>query len=271
MNELTELRIAFIGAGNMAEALVKGLLRAQVPAAHLCVSDVRAERLDYFRATFGVNAVADNLGAAREADVVVLAVKPQQFGEVLPALAGVAGRALFVSIAAGIPTARIERALGPRARVVRVMPNTPALVGAGISALCSGAHASPKDVETAEALLRAVGKTVRVEERLMDAVTAVSGSGPAYIFRVMEAMEAAAIAQGLAPDQARALVVATIVGAGQLAASSGRAPVELREQVTSKGGTTEAALKVLDARDLVGAFNEAVAAAARRARELAGN
>lgn len=270
MNELDNRRIAFIGAGNMAEALVKGLLHAGVSAARITVTDVRSARLDYFRTAFGVGALADNVEAARGADMVVLAVKPQQFNEVLPALSPAVDRALFVSIAAGIPTARIECALGPTARVVRVMPNTPALVGAGISALCAGSRATEEDLSVAEALLRAVGKTVRVEERLMDAVTAVSGSGPAYIFRVMEAMEAAAIAQGLAPDQARALVVATVAGAGQLAACSGRAPSELREQVTSKGGTTEAALRVLDARDLAGAFNDAVAAAVRRARELAG-
>lgn len=270
MSELDNRRIAFIGAGNMAEALVKGLLQAGVAAARIAVTDVRPARLDYFRGAFGVTALADNVEAARGADIVVLAVKPQQFNEVLPALSSAVDHALFVSIAAGIPTARIERALGPTARVVRVMPNTPALVGAGISALCAGSRATEEDLAVAEALLRAVGTTVRVEERLMDAVTAVSGSGPAYIFRVMEAMEAAAIAQGLAPEQARALVVATVAGAGQLAASSGRAPSELREQVTSKGGTTEAALKVLDARDLAGAFNDAVAAAVRRARELAG-
>lgn len=270
MSELDKRRIVFIGAGNMAEALVKGLLKAGVSAARIAVTDVRSERLDYFRATFGVTALAENAQAAREADIVVLAVKPQQFSEVLPALSAAVDRALFVSIAAGITTARIERALGPSARVVRVMPNTPALVGAGISALCAGSRAAADDLAVAETLLRAVGATVRVEERLMDAVTAVSGSGPAYVFRVMEALEAAAIAQGLAPEQARILVVATVAGAGQLAASSGRAPSELREQVTSKGGTTEAALKVLDARDVTGAFSDAVAAAARRARELAG-
>jgi pyrroline-5-carboxylate reductase len=270
MTDIRNAHIAFIGAGNMAEALVKGLLRAGIPPHHLTATDVRPERIDYFRSAFGIRAQGDNRAAALAASVVVLAVKPQQMAEALADLADAADRALFISIAAGIPTARIERALGGVARVVRAMPNTPALVGAGISALCAGAHAGPDDLALAEALLQAVGATVRIDESLMDAVTAVSGSGPAYVFRLMEAMEAAGVEQGLPPAAARALVLATVAGAGALAKASGRSPSELREQVTSKGGTTEAALKVLDEKDLMGAFSAAIAAAARRARELAG-
>ena len=270
MKALADSRIVFIGAGSMAEALVKGLCAAGVPPAHLMVTDVRAERLAYFQSTFGVAGTADNAAAVLGADAAVLAVKPQQFGDILPALREAATHALFISIAAGVTTARIEQALGGSARVVRVMPNTPALVGAGVSALCAGAAASAGDLDFADALLRAVGSTVRVPEAQMDAVTAVSGSGPAYIFRVMEAMEAAALELGLAPPVARELVLATVAGAGQLAVQSGRPPAALREQVTSKGGTTEAALKVLEARDLSGAFSEAMQAAAQRARELAG-
>lgn len=270
MTNLRDIRLACIGAGNMAEALVKGLLRAGLSPAQVTVTDVRHERLDYFRSAYGVQAAPDNRAAAKAADVILLAVKPQQMNDVLAELAGATERALFVSIAAGIPTARIERALGAPARVVRVMPNTPALVGAGISALCGGAHAAADDLALAEVLLQAVGQTVRVDEALMDAVTAVSGSGPAYIFRVMEAMEAAAVQHGLPQETARSLVLATVAGAGQLAQSSRRAPSELREQVTSKGGTTEAALKVLNERDIAGAFSDAIAAAVRRARELAG-
>ncbi len=263
-------RIVFIGAGNMAEALVKGLRAAGVPGARMGVTDVRPERLAWFRDRYGVAGTADNAAAAAGADLLVLAVKPQQFDEVLPALCGAGGRALVVSIAAGIPTARIERALGAASRVVRAMPNTPALVGAGVSALCAGSRAGEADLARAERILRAVGSTVRVPESLMDAVTAVSGSGPAYVFRLMEAMEAAARRQGLAPDVARALVGGTVLGAGRLAVESGRAPDELRAQVTSKGGTTEAAFRVLEDRDLAGAMDAAMDAAARRARELAG-
>ncbi|MCZ7591403.1 MAG: pyrroline-5-carboxylate reductase [Kiritimatiellae bacterium] len=262
-------KIVFIGAGNMAEALVKGLCNAGVPSHSIATTDPRAERLEYFKTTYGVGASSDNAEAATGADTIVLAVKPQHISEVLASLRGVAPDALYVSIAAGIPTARIEKELSGRPRVVRVMPNTPALVGAGVSALCAGAHATTADLERAESLLRAVGATVRVTESQMDAVTAVSGSGPAYVFRVMEAMEQAGVELGLSSEVTRELVLQTFLGASKLAVESGRAPQLLREQVTSKGGTTEAALKVLNERDLVGVFSEALSAAARRARELA--
>lgn len=253
----------------MAEAMVSGLLKAGVPPSHLDASDVRPEALQRFRCVFGVRTWEKNADAAREAEAIVLAVKPQQMDSVLPDLSAFAPRALFISIAAGIPTSRIERALGNSARVVRVMPNTPALVGAGIAALCRGANARDGDLAFAEAMMRAVGKTVRVDESLMDAVTAISGSGPAYVFRMMEALEKAAIGQGLAPEVARQLVVATVAGAGRLAEVSGRDPADLRRQVTSKGGTTEAALREIDAREFDGMFEAAVQAAVRRARELA--
>lgn len=264
-----EQRVVFIGAGNMAEALVKGLRGSGLPAENIRVTDVRAERLEYFRATFGVTASMDNVAAVQGANLVVLAVKPQQFAAVLEDLRGAAPAALYVSIAAGIPASRIEAALGGHTRVVRVMPNTPALVGAGVSAICAGAHATEEDLALAESLLQSVGATVRVPEAQMDAVTAVSGSGPAYVFRVMEAMEAAARELGLEPDVARALVLQTVAGAGRLAVLSGRPPAALREQVTSKGGTTEAALRVMNERDLAGVFASAMTAAMERARELA--
>ncbi|MCS6771821.1 MAG: pyrroline-5-carboxylate reductase [Kiritimatiellae bacterium] len=269
MTDLLCTRVAFIGAGNMAEAMVSGLRRAGVPPENIRASDIRPEQLERFRRLFGVATYAANADAARDADVIVLAVKPQQMAAVLPELAPFSRVALFLSIAAGIPTARLEAALGSSARVVRAMPNTPALVGAGIAALCRGARATEGDLALAEALMRAVGKTVQVEEALMDAVTAISGSGPAYVFRIMESLERAAIAQGLPSEVARQLVLATIAGAGQLAERTGRAPAELRQQVTSKGGTTEAALREMEVRDLDGLFAAAVAAAVRRARELA--
>lgn len=265
----SQQKIVFIGAGNMAEALVKGLRQAGVSAQSMVVTDLRAERLAHFKDTYGVAGATDNRAAAAGADTIVLAVKPQQMSEALASLADAASDALYVSIAAGVPTARIERELGGTARVVRVMPNTPALVGAGVSALSAGARATPEDLDRAETLLRAVGTTVRVEESQMDAVTAVSGSGPAYVFRVMEAMERAGVELGLSNTLARTLVLETVRGAAKLALESGQPPATLREQVTSKGGTTEAALKVLNERDLVAAFAEALAAAARRARELA--
>ncbi len=262
-------RIVFIGAGNMAEALVKGLRSSGVPASQIVVTDVREERLAYFRNSFGVSAMTDNCAAVRGADAVVLAVKPQQFSSVLEPLRGVAPNALFISIAAGITTKRIEAALGANTRVVRVMPNTPALVGAGVSAVCAGSVATQGDVALAMRLLGAVGATVRVDEAQMDAVTAVSGSGPAYVFLVMEAMEQAGVKLGLAPEVARELVLDTVAGAAKLALDSGRTPAALREQVTSKGGTTEAALRVMGERDLAGVFSAALAAAAARSKELA--
>lgn len=270
MVDLLNATIAFIGAGNMADALVKGLLHAGCRRERLRASDVEAARRERMRAAHGISVFADNVEAAGDADVVVLAVKPQHFPDAVPPLAAVAEGRLFLSIAAGIPTRKIEAMLGGAARVVRAMPNTPALVGAGISAICGGTRASAEDLAMAEAILGAVGRVVRVEERLMDAVTAVSGSGPAYFFRVMEALESAAIAQELPSAVARELAVATAWGAGRLAAETGRTPGELRAQVTSKGGTTEAALRVLEARDIGGCFLEAVEAAVRRARELAG-
>lgn len=262
--------LAFLGAGNMAEALVKGLLAAGSAAAErVTVTDVRPERLDHFRRVYGVRGSASNREACAAADVVVLAVKPQQLRDVLAEVAPVLrADALVVSIAAGWRTASIEGALGRPQAVVRVMPNTPALVGAGVSALCGGSRAREEHLAQAETLLRSVGATVRVTEEAMDAVTAVSGSGPAYVFLFMEAMMAAAQAEGLAVDAARHLVLGTVAGAAKLALESGEAPGVLRERVTSKGGTTAAALAVLGERGFSEMVAAAVAAARRRSEEL---
>jgi pyrroline-5-carboxylate reductase len=256
--------IAFLGAGNMAEALIRGLLDKQVvTASSILAHDIRAERLVELRRRYGIRT------GPPEADIVILAVKPQQMSEALSSLRPAAS-SLFISIAAGIPTARIERELGGRPRVVRGMPNTPALVGAGAAALCKGRYASEDDLATAESILGAVGITVRVEEPLLDAVTALSGSGPAYVFYVTEAMIAAGIAQGLPAEVARRLAIQTVAGAGRLMAETGEDPGRLREKVTSPGGTTEAALKVFGDRRLAEIFAEAIATATRRGRELAG-
>ncbi len=264
-------RVAFIGAGNMAEALVRGLVGrgGYLPAA-LTVTDPRAERRDFFEREFGVGATENNGAAAAGAEVVVLAVKPQVMGEVLAGLAPhLAPGTLVVSIAAGIPCARIEAALGEGRPVVRVMPNTPALVGAGVSALCGGRWARESDLALAEGLLRPVGAVVRVAESLMDAVTALSGSGPAYVFYVMEALLEAAGRLDVAPEVARTLVYQTIAGAAELARQSPEAPEVLRARVTSKGGTTAAAIGVLEERGVRSAVVAAVEAAQRRAGELA--
>ena len=264
--------IAFIGAGNMGEALIRGLLSTKtVKPSQIIATDVRAERREFFARTFGVRAVADNADAAKSADIIVVAVKPQQMNEALASVKSVAVKSkLFISIAAGVTTARIERELGGQPHVVRVMPNTPALVGAGAAALAKGAHATDEDLTTAEAILGAVGITVRVEENLLDAVTALSGSGPAYVFHVAEAMTRGGVAAGLDEALARRLAIQTVYGAAKLMAESGEAPAELRRKVTSPGGTTEAALKVMSERKLEEIFVEAIRAAEKRSRELSG-
>lgn len=270
---LNHKTIAFIGAGNMGEALIRGLLAAKTVApAQLIATDIRPERLEFFKSTFGVRASSDNAAAVADADIVLLAVKPQQMSAVLGTFKSrMSNQKLIVTIAAGVSTARIERELGNSPRVVRVMPNTPALVGAGAAALCKGAHATDDDLAVAETILGAVGITVRTEERFMDAVTALSGSGPAYVFLVTEAMIKAGVETGLPDDVAKRLVIQTVQGAAKLLAESGEPPESLRKKVTSPGGTTEAALNVMTERRLIDIFVEAIKAAERRGRELSGS
>ena len=272
MKKLNDVRVVFLGAGNMAEALVRGLLKGHVcPASHLTVTDIRPERLAYFQSTFGVAGATTNAGVAAQADVLFLAVKPQQLREVVTEVAPhLPAGALILSIAAGVRTATLEALLGSSVRVVRAMPNTPALVSAGVTAICPGAQAGEAELALAEALLRAVGSVVRVEEPAMDAVTAVSGSGPAYVFHFMEALLAGAEQLGLEPALARQLVYGTLAGAIQLAQQSPDAPGLLRERVTSKGGTTAAALEVVNTRAVAQAWIDALAAAQRRSVELSG-
>lgn len=271
--KLTDKMIAFIGAGNMGEALIRGLLaRKAVHAQQLVATDVRPDRLEHFEQTFGIHAKMDNAVAVKEADIVVLAVKPQQMSEVLAGFrASMSPDKLVISIAAGIPTRKIEAALGGKARVIRVMPNTPALVSAGAAGLSKGAHATEADLVTAESILGAVGITVRVPEDLIDAVTALSGSGPAYVFFVTEAMIAAGVKAGLTPELAKKLAIQTVHGAAKLMVETGEAPESLRRMVTSPGGTTEAAIKVMTDRKLMEIFRDAIAAATRRGKELSGS
>jgi|YelNatPaOPRAMG01_1025707.scaffolds.fasta_scaffold11544_3 pyrroline-5-carboxylate reductase len=255
--------LAFLGAGHMAEALIRGLLAKQVlPATNIIAHDIRPDRLEELRKKYGIRT------GPPDAAIIVLAVKPQQMRAALATL-NPRPATLFLSIAAGITTGRIETALGGQPRVVRAMPNTPALVGAGAAAVCGGRWATAADVAVAEQILGAVGIVVRVEESLMDAVTALSGSGPAYVFFVTEAMIAAGISAGLPVDVANRLAVQTVLGAGKLLVETGEAPAELRRKVTSPGGTTEAALKVMTDRQLGNLFVEAIRAAAQRSRELA--
>jgi pyrroline-5-carboxylate reductase len=269
--DISTKKLAFIGGGNMAEALIKGLLAAgRVPPGHVVVSDVRGDRLKELERLYGVRTEQDNARAVEGCDAVVLAVKPQQFDEVLSGLKAVANRfnPLMISIAAGVPTVRIEQVLGAATRVVRVMPNTPALVGRGAAALCAGSRAGAADMDLAEEILSAVGIAVRVDEKDMDAVTAVSGSGPAYVFVLMEAMEQVAREHDMDAQQARALVIQTVEGAAALYRASDVGPAELRQRVTSPGGTTAATLESFQQQGVYEALVYGIHKAAERSREL---
>lgn len=255
----------------MAEAMCRGILKSGLCGREsVLAADLSEERRGLFQGQLGVRAVADACEVARSAEVVVLAVKPQQMDAVLGQVGGLFGSGqLIVSIAAGLPTKRIEAACPPGARVVRVMPNTPMLVGKGMAAACSGAAATPEDVETALSLCRAAGDAVAVEEKDMDAVTAVSGSGPAYFFWLVERMAEAGVAEGLAPKVAARLAKQTALGAAELMLRSDASPEELRRRVTSPNGTTEAAMEVLAERGAAEAWTAAIRRAAERSRELA--
>lgn len=263
-------RLVSVGGGNMGEALVAGLIRAgRFKPSQIIVTDVRPEQLERLKKTYRVGTSADNRWAAREADVILLAVKPQQIRHVLEDLGPVLRKEqLVLSIAAGITTEVIERFLAKGVPVVRVMPNTPALVGLGASALCRGRWANETHEKIAEGILSTVGTVVTVAEKDMDAVTAVSGSGPAYVFYLAEAMKDAGIRLGLAPHVADSLVRQTLKGAGHLLAQSHEEAQTLRQRVTSPGGTTEAAVKVLQGGGLKGIFLRALKRASKRSREM---
>ena len=268
---MADRELGVIGGGNMAEALLRGALSAHVlsPDA-VIVSDPDPARCGLFAEELGVEAVEDNAipAACRR---LLLAVKPQVMADVLASIADtVAPDTLVISIAAGIKTAFLRDGLRGRGRIVRTMPNTPMLVGAGISALCAGPGATGEDLAWAQRLLGTCGKTVRVDEPMMDVVTAVSGSGPAYFFYLVEAMAAAGEAEGMDAETALALAVETCVGAGKLLVDSGEAPEALRAKVTSPGGTTQAAIESLESAGVKDALITAVRRAAERSRELGG-
>jgi len=257
--------VCFVGGGNMATALIRGLIDARICApARLCASDVDARKRAALKRRYGIAATADNLEMARRSKVVFLAVKPQIIDAVLDDLRPAVGGRLFVSIAAGVSSQRLERGLGGSARVVRVMPNTPALLGKAISVLVRGRHASAADEKVALRLLRAVGDAVAVrDEALLDPVTGLSGSGPAYVYRFAEALIAGGVEAGLSPVLAERLALQTIAGAAAMMLESGDTPERLRAAVTSPGGTTQAGLEEMARLG----FAETVAAGVRRATE----
>ena len=263
--------IAFIGGGNMATSLIGGLVATGTPACDIWVTDAIEEKLRALRERFAVNISQDNAVAVQHADTVVLAVKPQDMAAATRQLAAAARakQPLVISIAAGVRIEPVRRWLDYEAAIVRTMPNTPALVGAGATALYANQRVTVEQRERAEAVLGAVGLTTWVDdEGLLDAVTAVSGSGPAYFFLLMEMMEEAGTTLGLDRETARALTLQTALGAARIAIEGDAPPASLRARVTSPGGTTERALATLNEGGVNALFHAALAAARDRSIEL---
>ena len=265
----TPTQVAVLGAGVMGETLLSGLVRAGRSPSTLVVGEKRPERAAELRERYGVE-VAANRDATRKADTVVVVVKPQDMGDLLEEIAPeLRPGQLVVSLAAGITTAFIESRLPEGVAVVRVMPNTPALVDEGMAAISRGSHCDEEHPAEAESLLAATGRVVRVPESQQDAVTAISGSGPAYLFFVVEAMIEAGVHLGLPRTTSTELVVQTVVGSAKLLRETGEHPTVLREQVTSPGGTTAAAVRQLEDHKVRAAFLTAMEAARDRSRALA--
>lgn len=264
------LRFACIGGGNMAEALLKGLLNGlSVAPDRLTVTDILAERRSYLEHTYGVAAAVDNAHAVKESDVVILAVKPQVMPTVLDTIAPVVTRdKLVISIAAGITLQTLQNALGTEHRVVRVMPNTPALVLSGAAGISPGEAVTPDDIALVERMFNAVGRAVVVDDSLMDAVTGLSGSGPAFVFAFIEALSDGGVLAGLSRPVATMLAAQTVAGAAKMVLETGRHPGELKDMVTSPAGTTIAGMQVLESGGLRGIMMEVVRRATERSAEL---
>jgi len=266
-------KIGIIGGGKMGGVLAGGIVSNRLaPPSQVMVADVDRERLNELAKAYGIVVTEDNKRVAREADILILAVKPQNMGEVLSGLTAVVGKAsLVISIAAGIPIKFIEERLKKGVRVIRVMPNTPALIGEGMAALAGSTQATQKDLAQALQIFDAVGLTVVVKEELMDAVTGLSGSGPAYGFIIIEALSDAGVRMGLSRDVALKLAAQTLLGAAKLCLKGDRHPGELKDMVTSPAGTTIAGIKALEEGKIRATLMAAVEAATLRARELGGN
>jgi pyrroline-5-carboxylate reductase len=262
--------LMLVGGGRMGTALLEGILAAgSVEASKILVVEPDPERRTMLRLAHDTLVLVDSpeLGQVDAETSAIIAVKPE-VAEGATRLAGALGVRRILSVVAGISSVRLEAALPGPVPVIRAMPNTPALVGAGVTVISGGSHVTKEDLDWAEGLLRSVGSVLRLPERHLDAVTGVSGSGPAYIFFVAEALIEAGVTAGLPRDVARSLATETILGAGRLLVESGQSPEELRAQVTSPGGTTAAAVRALEARAVRSAFVEAVMAAVERSRSL---
>ena len=263
--------VGIIGAGNMGEALIKGLLRSQLVRSYeILASERSARRVRFLEKTYGIHTTRKNLAVVAACDTIILAVKPQDIEGVCAELRGAMTKDhLVISIAAGIDFARLRRMLGTKPRLIRVMPNLPAVIDAGISAIFCGPRMPERYRRFAHQIFQAVGQTVDVrEERLMDVVTALSGTGPAYFFAMMEALANAGRKLGLSDHLARMLTLQTAVGAAEMAAQGDAGPEELRRRVTSKKGTTWAAMRLMKRRKFWSTMEEAVRAATQRARQL---
>jgi pyrroline-5-carboxylate reductase len=274
--------IGFIGAGTMGEAMISALIQAGVFAASaITASDVSPDRLDSLKRSYNIQVTEDNFSLFSTCDIVILAVKPHHIVTILSDIAAqkeyrFVNRKLVISIAAGIPISKIENCLYPpldettrsQLPIIRVMPNTPSLVLAGMSGMSPNGHATADDLAIAEKILKAMGNVIEFKEADLDAVTAVSGSGPAYVFYYIESMIEAGVKSGLSSADASELVLTTIKGAVKLLEDRGDSPEHLRKLVTTPGGTTEAALKVLETRHFKQAIVDAIAAAAEKAREI---
>jgi pyrroline-5-carboxylate reductase len=262
-------RIAFIGAGQMAEALIEGMLAARAcDPGHVWTTDLNAVRLDHMKRRFGVQVGSINRDAAQWGEVVVLAVKPQVLADVLEEIAPVLAGRLVVSIAAGVSVRWIADRVPRQTRIIRAMPNAPALVREGMTALCWGAGIEEEDGRLARALFEAVGRVVTVEERVMDAVTGLSGSGPAYAFVAIEALADGGVKMGLPRAVAELLAAQTLLGAARMVLETGEHPGTLKDRVASPGGTTIAGLHRLERGGARACLIAAVEAAARRSGEL---
>lgn len=261
--------LGFIGAGNMAGALIKGLLHSLAKPERIMASDVAPERLAHLADLHGITTTSDNHALVRACDVIVLAVKPQVIDKVLAQVArDIEARHLIVSVAAGVPGAAIEGKLPPGTRLVRAMPNTAAIVLEGATAIAAGTHATERDIEVAQAMFEAVGRVVVLDETLLDAVTGLSGSGPAYVMVIIEALADGGVKVGLHRDTALMLAAQTVYGSAKLLLETGEHPGRLKDQVTSPGGTAIAGLHTLEAGGLRRTLIDAVEAATKRAAEL---
>lgn len=269
-NSATELRaITVIGGGRMGEAIIKGLIDSgTVSASAFTVVEPDAARREALSSAYSIRATDDGPGAVSGADIILLAVKPQVITDVVTALAPGIGSALVISIAAGISCARLEALLSPAARVVRVMPNTPAMVGSGMSVVSGGSEASAQDLELVVALFSAIGDAVALDERYQDAATAISGSGPAYVALFIDALARAGVRQGLSRDLAETLARKTLSGTVDLLEGTGMHPQQLIDGVSSPGGTTIAAIEALEAGGFRTSISSAVSAAVKRSKEL---